>query len=143
MYPDKRSPFDIDIYVAPKVNSTEDHKTRCLLDTGCLPGNIVSQELVDSLGYVPEDYEPLCYVEKEGAQTATGERLVFDAAILLSWHHNMSPQKFRKMRFLISSTTTVDMIIGIRSIIRHNLLIPPVFVHTDGTSIVKPLRNTS
>jgi hypothetical protein len=122
------SPFIVDVHVSPKLDSTKYHKLRCLLDTGCLQGNIVSQEIVDSLGFTKADYEPLSWKEKQGGQSVTGELLTVDAAILLSWHHNTSPHRYRQMRFLISPCTKVDMIIGTRSIIKHNLMAPPVFM---------------
>lgn len=143
MYPEARSPFDIEVHVVPKSASTNDTRTRCLLDTGCLPGNIVSREFVDSLGYGQDDFEPLTYTEKEGYQSITGERLTFEAAILMSWYHDTMPLKFRDMRFLISPTSKVDMIIGTRSIVRYNLLAPPVLhAGQDGNKVVRP-RKTS
>ena len=127
------SPFIVDVHVSPKLDSTSYSKLRFLLDTGCLQGNIVSQEVVNSLGFTKADYEPLSWKERQGGQSVTGELLTVDAAILLSWHHNTSPHRYRQMRFLISSCTKVDMIIGTRSIIKHNLMAPPVFTISANT----------
>lgn len=140
MFDRGKSPFIVDVHVSPKVNSRDHHTTRCLLDTGCLQGNIVSEHLVESLGFTPSDYEPLSSMEKQGGQTMTGEACPVDGAILLSWHHNSSPVHYRQMRFLVSSRAQVDMIVGTRSIIKHNLMAPPVFMSNQAKAGSKALR---
>lgn len=127
MFDHGRSPFDLDVHVAPKVNSTEFQTIRCWFDTGCFQGNIVSKEFVSALGFDDSDFESLTTRESYGGQMMNGAIHPVEAAILLSWHHNTGP-RYRDMRFLISAhLDSHTMIIGVRSIVKYNLLSPPVF----------------
>ena len=141
MFDHDRSPFDLDVHVSPKTNSTDYHTIRCLFDTGCFQGNIISKEFVEDLGFVEADYEPLTTREQYGGQTMNETIHFVEAAILLTWHHNTGP-RYRDMRFLISSTLDSHrMIVGTRSIVKHNLLSPPVFMNrVTSKRVHKPLE---
>ncbi|KAJ4316699.1 hypothetical protein N0V94_005312 [Neodidymelliopsis sp. IMI 364377] len=89
MIPD--SEYIVDVLVSPKINSTKYQSARCLLDTGCLKGNLVTRELVTRLGYVESDFQQATSYESHDAKTLTGEPLHIEAAILLSWHHKSNP----------------------------------------------------
>lgn len=129
MFDHNRSPFDLDVHVAPKTNSTETHTIRCWFDTCCFQGNIISKDFVTSLGFTESDYVTLTPREEFGGQMMNETIHSVEAAILLSWHHNTGP-KYRDMRFLISSTLDSHrMIIGTRSIVKHKLLAPPAFMN--------------
>ncbi|KAJ4986324.1 hypothetical protein SVAN01_08141 [Stagonosporopsis vannaccii] len=130
MFDHHRSPYDLDVHVAPKNKSTRYKTTRCWFDTGCFQGNIVSKDIIEELGFDESDHIPLSTRERQGGKTMNGTIHNVDAAILLTWHHNTSP-KFKDMRFLISSTLDSTMIIGVRSIVRHSIMSPPVFMSTD------------
>jgi hypothetical protein len=117
----------ISVLVSPKVDSTKYQQARCLLDTGCLKGNLVTRELVERLGYTESDFQQPTPCESNGAQTLTGEPFNIEAVVFLSWHHSSSPKIYRKMRFLIVSSSSFEMIIGSETITRHRLLLPPVF----------------
>ncbi|KAJ8107114.1 hypothetical protein OPT61_g9088 [Boeremia exigua] len=122
MFDHEASPFNKDVSISPKYNSNDYHKARCLLDTGCFQSNIVSKRLVEDLGYTEADYEPLSETERFGSTTLSGEHISFEGVIRLSWHHNTSTHRYHRMRFLVSTTTQCDMIIGVRSITKYNLL---------------------
>ena len=121
MFDHEESPFFKTVKVSPRTNSTQYIAARCLFDTGCYQGNIVSHSLVERLGYSEADFEPLSIREAAGGQTVTGEPVAVDAVIRLSWHHNTSPITYNRMRFLVSSSTTCDLIVGAHSIWKHKL----------------------
>ena len=121
MFDHEESPFFKTVKVSPRTNSTQYIAARCLFDTGCYQGNIVSRSLVERLGYSEADFEPLSVREAAGGQTVTGEPVAVDAVIRLSWHHNTSPITYNRMRFLVSSSTTCDLIVGAHSIWKHKL----------------------
>ena len=121
MFDHEESPFFKTVKVSPRTNSTQYIAARCLFDTGCYQGNIVSRSLVERLGYSEADLEPLSVREAAGGQTVTGEPVAVDAVIRLSWHHNTSPNTYQRMRFLVSSSTKCDMIVGVHSIWKHKL----------------------
>ena len=123
------SEFIVTVLVSPRDDGTNYESTRCLLDTGCLSGNLVTRDLVERLGYVESDFEPPTPYESQEGQTLTGERFPIEAAVFLSWHHKSSPVIYRDMRFLIVSSSRFEMIIGSDTISKHGLLTPPVF-HT-------------
>lgn len=128
MFQRQESPWIVDVHVSPKINSMEYQKTLCLLDTGCSHGNIVSKEFVDILGFTETDFQELTELERQGGVTVAGEPFPIDAAIFLSWHHNTSLKRFRRMRFLISShAKNFDMIVGAHTIAKYNLMSRPVF----------------
>ena len=52
----------------------------------------------------------------------TGEQVAVDAVVRLSWHHNTSPNTYTRMRFLVSSSTKCDMIVGVHSILKYKLV---------------------
>ncbi|KAF3038218.1 hypothetical protein E8E11_005933 [Didymella keratinophila] len=143
MFDRTRSPFDLDVHIAPKLNSTDFRTIRCWFDTCCFQGNIISKQFVDDLGFEEADYEPLTPREELGGQTMNGTIHPVEAAILLTWHHNTGP-RYRNMRFLISSTLdSHTMIIGTRSIVKHDLLSPPVFMNreTRPKQVFRPILN--
>lgn len=123
----RESEFIVDVLVSPKINSTRHHNVRCLLDTGCLRGNLVTRELVESLGYAELDFQQLTPYEARGAQTLTGEPLSVEGAVFLSWHHGSSLITYRRMRFLVILSSKFEMIIGSDTISKYGLLVPPVF----------------
>jgi hypothetical protein len=125
MYP--QSDFIVNVFVSPKTNSTQYEKARCLLDTGCFSGNLVTRHLVESLGYLEDDLQQPTPLESKGGQTLTGEPFHIEGVIFLSWHHGSSPIIYRKMRFLVVSSAQFEMIIGSDTITKHSLLVPPVF----------------
>lgn len=112
--------------MSPKVDSTKYENVRCLLDTGCFSGNLVTRQLVESLGYIEADLQQPTPFESKGV-TLTGEPFNIEGVIFLSWHHGSSPIMYRKMRFLVVSSSRFEMIIGSDAITKHGLLIPPVF----------------
>lgn len=63
--------------------------------------------------------------EKKGGVGITGDRLVPEGAIYLTWYHQKSARVFRNMRFLISPNPHYDLIIGARSIMKHKILDVP------------------
>jgi hypothetical protein len=119
---------------------------QCTVDTGNLQGNTVSREfLLNTLKYPESAIEPLKDSEKFGGVSSTGEILIPEGACHLTWYHNKSTQVFRGMRFLISPNPRCDLVIGARSIERHNLLsrpklIAPAIVDPKG-NLVALLRN--
>lgn len=128
MFDREKSPINKDVWVSPKHNSSDYHKALCLLDTGCFQTNIVSKQLIEKLGYTEADYEPLGETESSGSTTLSGELITFDGVIRLSWHHNTSTHRYHRMRFLVSSSTNCEMIIGVRSITKYHLLREMVLV---------------
>lgn len=99
---------------------------QCTVDTGNLQGNTVSREfLLNTLRYPESAIERLKDSEKRGGVSTTGDILVPEGACHLTWYHSKSTQVFRGMRFLISPNPRCDLVIGARSIERHNLLSPP------------------
>ncbi|KAF2998307.1 hypothetical protein E8E13_007553 [Curvularia kusanoi] len=122
MFDHEKSPYYRTVQISPRTNSTQYMTARCLFDTGCYQGNIVSRRLVEQLGYSDEDFEPVSPREAAGGQTVTGEPVAVEAVVRLSWHHNTSPHTYQRMRFLVSSSTQCDMIVGVHSIVKHRLL---------------------
>ncbi|KAH6614804.1 hypothetical protein C7974DRAFT_379742 [Boeremia exigua] len=122
MFDREASPFIKDVWISPKHNSNDYHRARCLLDTGCFQSNIVSKRLVEDLGYTESDYEPLSETERFGSTTLSGEHIAFEGVIRLSWHNNTSTNRYHRMRFLVSTSTQCEMIIGARSITKYHLL---------------------
>jgi len=86
-------------------------------------GNIISSSLARRLGYA--DFQPLTENEQQGGTVATGEIHKVSGAIRIAWFHNTSTKVFSDMRFLVSETAQVDLVIGTRSIVKENLLSPP------------------
>jgi len=86
----------------------------------------VSREfLLNTLRYPETAIERLKESEKRGGVSTTGDLLMVEGACHLTWYHSKSTQVFRGMRFLISPNPRCDLVIGARSIERHNLLSPP------------------
>jgi hypothetical protein len=56
---------------------------------------------------------------------ATGEVHKVLGCIRVSWFSETSPKVFNNMRFLVSETAHVDLVIGTRSIQKEKLLSPP------------------
>jgi hypothetical protein len=121
------SQFMFNVLVSINSDNTKYHETRCLLDTGCLSGNLVTRAVVERLGYLESDFEQPTPLESKGCHTFTGQHFDIEAVVLLSWHHGASPLIYRKMRFLVVSGSDFEMIIGADAIARHSLLISPVF----------------
>jgi len=91
-----------------------------------LQGNIVSKDfLLNTLKYSTSDFRALTEEEKRGGIGADGGKIVPEGAIYLTWYHASSTKVFRDMRFLISPYANYDLIIGARSIEKHNLLSEP------------------
>ncbi|OCK94941.1 uncharacterized protein K441DRAFT_659385 [Cenococcum geophilum 1.58] len=136
---DDPPPFTLTVSAWPKIDPRPGnfHSAQCVLDTGCLQGNIISKKLAFELGFDESDYKRLDQKEKHGGKTATGHILEVEGALHLSWHYESSPQVLRDMRFLVLDANGIDMIIGARSIIKHKLLSPPNLHIGPGPSIVK------
>ncbi|KAL5388768.1 hypothetical protein DPSP01_002874 [Paraphaeosphaeria sporulosa] len=98
---------------------------RCVLDTGCSQGNIISTKLAQRLGFSDSDYLPLTPREENGGMVATGHTHKVLGCIRVSWFSETSPKVFNNMRFLVSETADVDLVIGTRSIQKEKLLNPP------------------
>src|SRR5262249_40578944 len=107
---------------------------RCTFDTGCVQGNIISQDLAQRLGYTK--FDKLKPREQNGGTTVMGDWLRPIGAIHLSWYHNTSPQVFQNMRFLVLADAKVDLLIGVHSILRHGIISPPNFQSGDGNNVV-------
>lgn len=126
------SPFIRPVYVLPRDPERDQHYkgqlAKCTIDTGNHKGNIVSREfLVKTLGYEESDFLPLTELEKsQPGISATQHILSLLGAIHLAWYFDTSTQVYRDMRFLISPHSHCDLIIGARSIERHNMLGVPV-----------------
>ena len=101
---------------------------RCTIDTGNHQGNFVSKTFViEDLEYPESDFLPLNPVEKEGGLSASNHKLIPEAAVIITWYHAGSTRLFRNMRFLVMSNPEYHLVIGARSIAKHNLLSPPNF----------------
>lgn len=112
---------------SPKAGLAEEHQeARCTFDTGCLQGNIISKEFALKLGYTEADFKPLKSRERNGGTSATGHAHMPEGALYITWYHNSSPRLYGGMRFLVSSETQCQLIIGARSIQKHRLLSAPV-----------------
>jgi hypothetical protein len=124
---DNSTPYKIMVSVFPAKNPIpERHLTaRCTFDTGCDQGNIVSLDLAHRLGFA--EFEKLDEEEVHGGNTITGGRLNPMGAVHLSWYHGSSGQVFRDMRFLVLADAKVDLLIGSKSIFKHNLMAGPNF----------------
>ncbi|TGO81822.1 hypothetical protein BPOR_1004g00030 [Botrytis porri] len=104
---------------------------KCTIDTGNMQGNIVSREFVENvLEYSEANFVRLTAEEREGGFGITGDKLVPEGAIYLTWYHSKSTRVFHKMRFLISPYSHCDLIIGARSILKDNLLGVPNLMAT-------------
>ncbi|KAF7948460.1 uncharacterized protein EAE97_003871 [Botrytis byssoidea] len=104
---------------------------KCTIDTGNMQGNIVSREFVQKvLEYSEANFVPLTADEREGGFGITGDKLVPEGAIYLTWYHSKSTRVFHSMRFLISPHSQCDLIIGARSIQKDNLLGVPNLMAT-------------
>jgi hypothetical protein len=100
-----------------------------VIDTGNQQGNLASRDFViDVLGYTESDFKPLTGREKDGGLTASGELLIPEGAVNITWHHSNSAKVFRNMRFLVVSKAPCDLVIGSQSINKHKLLLPPNFM---------------
>jgi hypothetical protein len=65
--------------------------------------------------------------ERRGGIVANGGSLIPEAAVFMTWFHASSPKVFRNMRFLVCQDAYCDIIIGARTIHKHNLLSEPNF----------------
>ena len=101
---------------------------RCVIDTACLQGNIISADFARRLGFT--SFEALRHREQDGGRVATGDIHTVVGAIRISWFHSTAAKVFRNMRFLVSETAQVDLVIGTHSIVKHRLLSPPNFMVT-------------
>ncbi|KAH6674670.1 hypothetical protein B0J14DRAFT_19649 [Halenospora varia] len=119
----KECPFIISVKVAQNGSKTY-QETRCLLDTGCLKGNLISKDFAERLGFTSSDYMPLTQREKTGGVFGNGQTFVPVGALLLTWQNNYSIGIFRKMRFFVLDALDPqhELIIGARTIVDYNLL---------------------
>ena len=127
---DSASPWVLPVFVLSTRKGTDKNdvpkRAKCTIDTGNMQGNIVSREfVVEVLGFSDANFHELTASEKEGGAGVTGDKLIPEGAIYLTWYHNKSTRVFRNMRFLISPHPHYDLIIGARSIQKHNLLDVP------------------
>lgn len=124
------NPFLITVLVLPSKRAwTLMHQqAQCFFDTGCFQGNIVSKDFARKLGYTPSDFMSLQPGERNGGISATGHIGIPEGALHLSWYHSSSPRVFRRMRFLISPTLQFDIVIGVDSILKHNILSAPKLI---------------
>lgn len=125
MFDHKEVPFILTVAVYPCPESEVDQRQegQCVLDTGCLQGNIISANFARRLGY--RSYEPLKAREENGGTVATGQVHTVLGAVHISWYHTTSPKVFRDMRFLVSESNQFDLVVGTHSIVRHGLISPP------------------
>jgi hypothetical protein len=87
---------------------------------------MVSKEfLLNTLGYTETDFVKLTEQERHGGTSASGHRVTPEAAVLLTWYYGTSPRTFNDMRFLVTSNPDCELVIGVPSIVKHNLLSPP------------------
>jgi len=101
---------------------------RCTIDTGNHQGNFVSKTfVVEDLEYPESEFLPLNPVEREGGLSASNHKLIPEAAVIITWYHAGSTRLFRNMRFLVMSNPEYHLVIGARSIAKHNILLPPNF----------------
>lgn len=132
MFRHRECPYVLTVSVYEYQSSGERQDAQCVLDTGCFQGNIISQKLANRLGFT--DFQELNAAEKTGGKTATGIHEVL-GAIHVSWLHSTSPKIFRDMRFLVSESEHIELIIGTHSITRHQLIPPPnLFIDLDEDS---------
>ncbi|TGO18460.1 hypothetical protein BPAE_0382g00050 [Botrytis paeoniae] len=111
-------------------------RAKCTIDTGNMQGNIVSRDFVENvLEYSEANFVRLTAEEKEGGFGITGDKLVPEGAIYLTWYHSKSTRVFHEMRFLISPHSQCDLIIGARSILKDNLLSVPNLIATVSTRV--------
>jgi hypothetical protein len=140
-----RSPWVLPICVLSRERDKYRHlipkEGKCTIDTGNLQGNIVSKAfLVDVLGYTKTDFHTLNKEEEDGGAEITGHKLIPDGAIYLTWYHSNSTRVFRDMRFLISEHPMYDLIIGARSIRKHNILDVPNLVNGGSVGRTDPKK---
>ncbi|KAE8449834.1 hypothetical protein EG329_007311 [Mollisiaceae sp. DMI_Dod_QoI] len=128
---ERESPFIQNVFVLSNKKDWQGHyvpkQARCIIDSGNHQGNIVSREfLVNQLNFPESAFrgKELRKFEKEGA-SITGHTLTPDGAIHLDWYHAKSTQRYRNMRFLVSSNPQCELIIGASSIEKHGILTPP------------------
>ncbi|KAF7881051.1 uncharacterized protein EAF02_006942 [Botrytis sinoallii] len=111
-------------------------RAKCTIDTGNMQGNIVSRDFVENvLEYSEANFVRLTAEEREGGFGITGDKLVPEGAIYLTWYHSKSTRVFHRMRFLISPYSQCDLIIGARSILKDNLLGVPNLLATVSTRV--------
>jgi hypothetical protein len=117
------------VHVLPSEKTgTKDHQqARCMFDTGCIQGNLVSREFALELGYKESDFEPLSSRERNGGTSTTGHAHMPVGALRLTWYHNTSPRLYKDMRFLVSPSQDYQLVIGARSILLHKLISHPNF----------------
>jgi len=127
MFAEDECPWILIVFAvsSAKVGTEVHQKARCTFDTGNLQGNIISKEFALKLGYTESDFEPLRPKERNGGTSATGHMHMPEGALHITWYHNSSPRLYDGMRFLVSSETQCELIVGARSILRHRLLSPP------------------
>ncbi|ATZ54156.1 hypothetical protein BCIN_10g01760 [Botrytis cinerea B05.10] len=116
---------------------------KCTIDTGNMQGNIVSRDFVENvLEYSEANFVRLTAEEMEGGFGITGDKLVPEGAIYLTWYHSKSTRVFHSMRFLISPHSQCDLIIGARSILKDNLLgVPNLMATVTTTAKIAPIDN--
>jgi len=124
------SPWLVPVYVLSTQRDKDKHlvpmEAKCTIDTGNMQGNIVSRKFVEEvLGYPKSAFCALTTEEKAGATGITGDHLVPEGAIYLTWYHKKSTRVFRDMRFLLSPIDHFDLIIGAGSIQKDRLLDVP------------------
>lgn len=107
--------------------ATNHQQARCMFDTGCIQGNLVSREFALELGYKESDFGPLSPREQNGGTSATGHAHMPVGVLHLTWYHNTSPRLYQGMRFLISPSQDYQLVIGARSILLHKLVSYPNF----------------
>jgi hypothetical protein len=119
--------FMVTVSVFPRENPIPERHMhgRCTFDTGCLQGNIISLDFARRLGFTT--FEELKPRERNGGITALGNTVKPEGAIRISWYHSTSSQVFKGMRFLVLANTQVDLLIGVHSILKYNLIQPPNF----------------
>jgi len=142
--PWKGSPWILPVYALSNRKDKDSHferkEAQCTIDTGNEQGNIASEDFVfNQLGYTMTDLSPLTDLEQRGGVAASGDKVIPLGAIHLTWYHSRSARVFRDMRFLITSNPRCDLVIGARSIEKHDLLLPPNLVITPhGRTVLKP-----
>lgn len=108
-----------------KSDHSETIQARCVFDTGCTQGNLISLDLAQRLGFAESDFLPLSARESNGGMVATGDIHQVAGAVRISWFHNTSPKVFNDMRFLVSKSAQIDLVVGTGSIVKENLLTRP------------------
>ncbi|KAL3421029.1 hypothetical protein PVAG01_07474 [Phlyctema vagabunda] len=127
---DHDSPWVLQVFVQSARKDDAEHYApqwaRCTFDTGNLQGNIVSKGyLLDVLGWAESSFLPLTDRERVPGISITGHQLEPEGAVNLTWYHRKSVKVFHNMRFLISPHSHYDLVIGCRSILKHNLVSVP------------------